>query len=48
MPVPAPRQKKEQISPRISNMGSSKTGDNIFTGNCAGSEKYKNSYNEEL
>jgi len=48
IPVPAPRQKKEQISPEISSVVSSKTSDNIITGNCAGTETYKISYREDM
>jgi len=48
IPVPAPRQKREQISSEISSVVSSKTPDNIITGNCAGSKTYKNSYSEDM
>jgi hypothetical protein len=48
IPVPAPRQKKEQISPEISSVVSSKTPDKIITGNCAGSETYKISYSKDM
>jgi len=48
IPVPAPRRKKEQISPEISSVVTSKTPDNIITGNCAGSKTFKISYSEDM